>query len=492
MKQKEMTKSFQSRPARKKRWKPSVALVYLFLIFWAMTTVYPIIWVFQNSFKAKDKILSNSFSLPVGNLYTTANYRKAFQNLDIFSAYKNSVFISCVVCAGVVLLAGLAAFALVRYRFKLRNTLSTLVVAGMMFPVFATIIPVYTMETSWEIVNTRNWWLSMLSVILPQIAGNLSFAIVVLTGYIKGLPIELEEAAFLEGCGPIQIFFKVIIPLTKPAFATVAIFSFLWSYNDLFTQMFFLRRPETRAITRLLNDLTSQEGEMVINWVCPDILFSDIRMPGVDGLSMIAALKSQHPDMEITILTGFRDFEYARQAIRLGVTRYLLKPSKMDELTEAIEAMVAQLDQRTAARKKAPVDAVQSEQPETEQTEPPQPEEELQESAAGSFIVNNALQYIAENYREKLKLSDVAEHVYVSQWHLSKLLNRYTEKSFSDILNHVRIEKAKELLADLSLRIGDIAEQVGFLDMAHFSRVFKKMTGHSANEYRNLMQGRKR
>ena len=75
-------------------------------------------------FKAKDKILSNSFSLPVGNLYTTANYRKAFQNLDIFSAYKNSVFISCVVCAGVVLLAGLAAFALVRYRFKLRNTFS--------------------------------------------------------------------------------------------------------------------------------------------------------------------------------------------------------------------------------------------------------------------------------------------------------------------------------------------------------------------------------
>lgn len=100
----------------------------------------------------------------------------------------------------------------------------------------------------------------MLSVILPQVAGNLSFAIVVLTGFIKGLPVELEEAAFMEGCNAFQIFFKVIVPITKPSFATVAIFSFLWSYNDLFTQMFYLRRPEMQGITVLLNRLTSQEG----------------------------------------------------------------------------------------------------------------------------------------------------------------------------------------------------------------------------------------
>lgn len=64
----------------------------------------------------------------------------------------------------------------------------------------------------------------------------------------------------MEGCNAFQIYFKVIMPLTKPSFATVAIFAFLWSYNDLFTQMFFLRRPEMRTITRLLNELTSQEG----------------------------------------------------------------------------------------------------------------------------------------------------------------------------------------------------------------------------------------
>lgn len=245
---------------KKKKFSISMAGIYAILILWALTTVYPLIWVFQNSFKGKDKILGSSFSLPFGDLFTMANYRKAFQNLDVLGAYKNSIIISCTVCVFVILLAGLASYALVRYEFKGKGLVNSIVIASMMFPVFTTIIPVYTMESGWGIVNTDSWLLSMISIILPQVAGNLAFAMVVLSGYIKGLPIELEEAAFLEGCNSFQIFFKVIMPLTKPSFATVAIFSFLWSYNDLFTQMFFLRRPETRAITRLLNELTSQEG----------------------------------------------------------------------------------------------------------------------------------------------------------------------------------------------------------------------------------------
>ncbi len=245
---------------KEKKIKVSSIVIYLILSGWALTTVYPIIWVVQNSFKGRDKILSNSFALPIGDLFTLANYKRAFSNLNIFGAYRNSIFISGMVALFVIAFAGMASFALVRYTFKLRNTIQSLVIAGMMFPAFATIIPVFTMETSWGITNTSSWGLSMLSVILPQIAGNMAFAIVVLTGYIRGLPLELEEAAYLEGCNIYQIFFKVVVPLTKPSFATVAIFSFLWSYNDLFTQMFFLRRPEMWAITRLLNQLTSQEG----------------------------------------------------------------------------------------------------------------------------------------------------------------------------------------------------------------------------------------
>lgn len=183
--------------------------------------------------------------------------------------------------------------------------------------------------------------------------------------------------------------------------------------------------------------------------------------------------------MEITILTGYRDFDYAQQSIRLGVCRFLLKPSKMDELNEAIRAMLERLEEKAPLREEDFLE----ERAETGEQE----EKEELESAASSFIVKNALAFIEANYAERLKLADVADNVYVSQWHLSKLLNKYTGQNFSEILNHVRMEKAKELLGNPSLRIGDIAEMVGFLDMAHFSRVFKKQAGISANEYRNTV-----
>lgn len=222
------------------------------------------------------------------------------------------------------------------------------------------------------------------------------------------------------------------------------------------------------------------EGLEVIRREKPDILISDISMPKMDGLSMIAALKSEFPDMEVTILTGFRDFDYAQEAIRLGVCRFLLKPSKMEELEEALQTMLANLRNNPVVAKRL----LAGEENETESEEE---SEEVLDSAASSFIVKNALAYIEKNYKERLKLADVADNVYVSQWHLSKLLNKYTGQNFSEILNNVRMEQAKKLLENPSLRIGDIAEEVGFLDMAHFSRVFKKQVGISANEYRNTV-----
>lgn len=231
-----------------------------------------------------------------------------------------------------------------------------------------------------------------------------------------------------------------------------------------------------------------QEGMRVINQERPDILFSDIYMPGLDGLSMIAAMKSEFEQMQITILTGFRDFDYAQQAIRLGVTRFLLKPSKLDEIEEAIGAMIEKIKEAESKSVRRQDSAADTADLAVGQEISEEASEE--ENAASSFIVKNALEYIEENYKQKLKLSDVAEKIYVSQWHLSKLLNKHTGQNFSELLNNVRIEKAKELLKDPSLRIGDIAEEVGFLDMAHFSRVFKKQVGISANEYRNKILGK--
>lgn len=259
------------------------------------------------------------------------------------------------------------------------------------------------------------------------------------------------------------------------------------------------------------------EGLKLIRQIQPDIVFSDIYMPKMDGLLMAAALKSEFENLELTILTGYRDFDLLQQALRLGVTRYILKPSDMEELEEALKVMIEKLKKKgimpdregdkepdcpkdLECRKDSDCAKDLECRKDSDRFKDPGCQKELEcpretgqrekndsQEQAGSFLVNSAIAYMKKNYMRKLTLTEVADHIYVSQWHLSKLLNRHGGQSFSELLNTIRVEEAKALLKDPSLRIGDVAEAVGFLDLAHFSRVFKKITGISANEFRNRM-----
>lgn len=206
-----------------------------------------------------------------------------------------------------------------------------------------------------------------------------------------------------------------------------------------------------------------RQGLELIRSAQPDILLTDIRMPNMDGLTMVAAVKSEFPKMQVTVLTAFRDFDYAQRAITLGVCRYLLKPSKMDELNEAVAEMTRRLDAMNPKEKA---------------------EEAAEGSEAASFVVRAALSYMQEHCAEHISLSDVADNVYVSQWHLSKLINRHTGQSFFDLLGGMRIERAKSLLRDPSMRVHEVAEAVGFSDVAHFSKSFKRIVGKTPGEYR--------
>ena len=205
-------------------------------------------------------------------------------------------------------------------------------------------------------------------------------------------------------------------------------------------------------------------GAALIREARPHILFTDIRMPGDDGLTMLAGLRSEFPDMQVVVLTGYREFTYAQEAIRLGVTRFLLKPSKLDEIHDALRVSTERLSGQTSSGG-----------------------ENKESRYAQSHIVNHALAYMEAHFAEKLTLQEVADSCYVSQWHLSKLLNKQTDGTFYDALNEIRVREAKRLLADPKLRVGDIGALVGYQDSAHFARVFKKLTGMIANEYRNSL-----
>lgn len=240
------------------------------------------------------------------------------------------------------------------------------------------------------------------------------------------------------------------------------------------------------------------EGLQLVREKKPDILFSDISMTNMDGLAMVAAIKSEFPDIEVTLLTGFRNFEYAQQAIKLGVTRFLLKPSKFDEIEEAIEAMIKNLKSRGETGEQI-VDEVWNLEDDVEKylyetfiknrpTSEEIGEAKIKFTDANNYIVKNAIKFMYEHYILKLSLMDVAEQCYISNWHLSKLLNQYTGKGFFEIINRIRLDKAKELLITTTYKIQDISEMVGFQDVTHFSRIFKSYEGISPKEFRSQIE----
>lgn len=226
--------------------------VYLVLILWALTTIFPFVWVMLNSVKPSAEVLTSSFSLP--SAFTWENYKSAFESMNILNAYKHSLTISITVMVCDMILAAMMSFALTRYEFRGKKIVESLLAASLMFPVFSTIIPVFRLVSQFGLISTN------ISVILPQVAGNLSFATIVMTGFMKSIPIEMEEAAYMEGAKVGQVFVKIIVPLCKASLSTVAIFSFMWSYNDLFVQKIMMRDPMRFPISNLLTKISSQYG----------------------------------------------------------------------------------------------------------------------------------------------------------------------------------------------------------------------------------------
>ncbi|MHC1750033.1 MAG: carbohydrate ABC transporter permease [Cellulosilyticaceae bacterium] len=227
-------------------------MIHIVLVVWSLTTIAPLIWVVNNSFKDKELILTDSFSLV--SAPTFANYINAFSKINIGGAYINSLIISGSVVVGVMFFGGLAAYILARYNFKGKTFVHSALISALLFPAFATIVPVFMGLNKAGLLNTH------LGVILPQTAGNLPFAITILVGFMAGIPLELEEAGVVEGCSPWKLFSRIVVPVSKSAFATVGIFTFLWSYNDLFLQKVIIRKPQLLPICALLDKISSQYG----------------------------------------------------------------------------------------------------------------------------------------------------------------------------------------------------------------------------------------
>ncbi len=197
---------------------------YVFLFLFTMITLVPMIWMFYSSFKLNGEILVYPMSLPKAP--TLANYRRAFEFGNMFNAFFNSVFYSLTATTATVLLALCAGFALTKFGYRSSKVYSAFFTLGLLITVNSVITPLFIMETSVGLYNTR------LGVILPYIAFGLPMAILIAASFIKGIPDALIEAAVIDGAGYQYIFWKIILTLSTPVVATIAVLNFLNNWNE--------------------------------------------------------------------------------------------------------------------------------------------------------------------------------------------------------------------------------------------------------------------
>lgn len=240
------------RKQNKRTLRFSTFVMYAVLTVWSLTTIYPLFWVINNSFKLSRDVMNNSFAIALNPVWQ--NYENAFSRIDIGRSYLNSVIMSTSAVLLVLLLGGLAAYILARFHFKGKKWIYSILYGTLLIPAFATVVPVYELLIKTSLVNTY------LGLILPQTAGNLTFAILVIAGYMTTIPKDLEDAAFIDGSSRWQMFTRVFVPISRPVFASVTIFVFLWSYNDLFSALIFVNKENVRPIVALLNEISSQYG----------------------------------------------------------------------------------------------------------------------------------------------------------------------------------------------------------------------------------------
>ena len=204
-----------------------------------LVMLYPLAWLLATSLKPADEVIASLDLLP-GRL-EWSNYSTALDGVNEVSIRRllgNSLLIAGGAVLGNVVSCSLAAYAFARLRFRFRGPLFAFMIATIMLPHHAVLIPQYIIFNQLGLVNT--YW----PLILPKFLATEAFFVFLIVQFMRGLPRELEEAARIDGCGPFRSFFQVVLPLTRPALITTAIFTFIWTWNDFFSQLIFLVRPD--------------------------------------------------------------------------------------------------------------------------------------------------------------------------------------------------------------------------------------------------------
>lgn len=200
------------------------------------------------------------------------------------------------------------------------------------------------------------------------------------------------------------------------------------------------------------------EGYKTISMWNPHLVITDIRMPVMDGLAMIEKAQSEGAQCSYVIISAYRDFEYARTAIRCGVREYILKPLNRFEMAACLERL---LDVKTETKEA--------------------PEGGRAENGEDGGSIGKAVRYIENNFYRSISLEEVSQVVHMNTAYFSTLFKKQTGKKYIDYVTDLRMEKARGLILNTDLKIGSIAQMVGYGSTRHFTKIYKEKFGITPN-----------
>ncbi|WP_051207037.1 carbohydrate ABC transporter permease [Saccharospirillum impatiens] len=229
-------------PSYRYQEKARMGLVHLALLGYTLIALFPIALVIINSFKSRSAIFNDPLALPDTTSFTLIGYTKVLQESDILLYFGNSLLVTVIPLFLVLLFGAMAAWALSEYRFRGSRLLALFLAMGIMVPIRLGTVSILETMVTLNLVNTH------MALILVYTAMGLPLAIFILTEFIGQVPNELKEAARCDGISEIRLFFQIILPLVRPAVATVAVFTMVPMWNDLWFPLILAPGDATRTI----------------------------------------------------------------------------------------------------------------------------------------------------------------------------------------------------------------------------------------------------
>lgn len=229
---------------------------YAYLTVLAIFSAFPLLWLFMCSIKSSSDLLTNPTSL-FPTKATLENYYNVMVNLKLGVNIKNSLIVSLATTLIATVVSSMAAYGIIRFFPKLGNAMSKMLIMTYMFPAIVLVIPYAVVMGKIGLTNTR------LGLIIVYLSFNVPYAVWLLTGFFKTVPLEIEEAARIDGAGRIQTFRKVVLPLVAPGLVATAIYMFINSWNEF---LYALILTSSSDITTLSIKLHTMQGADVLNW----------------------------------------------------------------------------------------------------------------------------------------------------------------------------------------------------------------------------------